>query len=216
MTTVRNEEQICAMCGAKSTHMGITSTNAFGSPDLDLRPPDMERSTMGSWVQQCGDCGYAYRAIKEKAPKANTTVTSDAYKAIVSSSLSATFLKASLISEGASDPDAAANYALYAAWAADDSGDKDEAISYRNRVAELFVMSLKGVDESSEQSMVTRTKMVDVLRRAERWTEATDLAKSLLEMDLPATIRAVLEFQTLAASQKDGRCYTTKEALDDG
>jgi len=80
-------------------------------------------------------------------------------------------------------------------------------------LAELFVMSLKGVDESSEQSIVTRTKMVDVLRRAERWAEAGDLAKSLLEMDLDPNIRAVLEFQTSVASQKDGRCYTTQEAL---
>ncbi|MBU06018.1 MAG: hypothetical protein CL877_08750 [Dehalococcoidales bacterium] len=53
MTTIRDEEQICAMCGAKSTHRGIMSTNAFGSPDLDLRPPEMERSTMGSILRGC-------------------------------------------------------------------------------------------------------------------------------------------------------------------
>ncbi len=53
MITIRDEEQICAMCGAKSTHRGIMSTNAFGSPDLDLRPPEMERSTMGSILRGC-------------------------------------------------------------------------------------------------------------------------------------------------------------------
>ena len=99
MTTFYEEEQSCALCGAKSEHTSIGSTNSFGPQDLDLRPPEMERSTMAYWVQECPDCGYAYGSIEEKAPQAETTITNDAYRAIVSSpingSLMGRFLKAS-------------------------------------------------------------------------------------------------------------------------
>ena len=217
MTTLHQEEQSCAMCGAKSEHTSIDSTNSFGSPDLDLRPPEMQRSTMAYWVQECPDCGYAYGSIEEKAPQAETTITSDAYKAILSNplngSLTGRFLKASLISEGAQEPKAAANYALNAAWAADDTDDKEGAISHRNRASELFVTSLDGVDETTEQSIVIRTRMVDILRRAERWEEAVALADVLLGSELDPTIKSALEFERSAASKQDGRCYTIETAL---
>jgi len=219
MTTLGQEEQSCALCGVKSEHTSINSTNSFGSPDLDLRPPEMERSTMAYWVQECPNCGYAYDSIEEKPPQTDATVSSEAYKAILSSpingSLTGRFLKASLISEGASEPDSAANYALNAAWAADDADDIEGAISHRERAANLFAISLNDVDEMSEDSIVTRTRMVDILRRAERWDEALKLAEVLFGLELDATIRAVLEFERSAASKQDGLCYTIEEALGD-
>lgn len=36
----------CAVCGKESEQITLASTNTFGSPDLDLRPPEMKRSTM--------------------------------------------------------------------------------------------------------------------------------------------------------------------------
>jgi hypothetical protein len=184
MTTMFQEEKSCAICGAKSEHTGIASTNSFGSPDLDLRPPEMRRSTMAYWVQECPVCGYAHGSIEEEVPEADTTIASDAYRAVTAGplhdSLTGRFLKASIISEGASDPGVAANYALWAAWAADDAGDKDGAMSHRRRAVGLFTDYLDGVDKSSEQSILTCTRIVDILRRVELWNEAMDLANSLL------------------------------------
>lgn len=210
------EKKTCAICGAKNEHTGISSTNSFGSPDLDLRPPEMRRSTMAHWVQECPDCGYAYSSIEEKVAEADEAIASDAYQKIVAGPLHGSLigrcLKASIVAEEASDLETAANCALWAAWAADDAEDKDGAISYRNRAVGLFTDYVNSIDNSSEQSILTRTRMVDILRRARRWIEAIDLANSLLEMDLDSTIRAVLAFQTSAASQNDGKCYTTAKA----
>jgi hypothetical protein len=218
MTTLYEAEKICAICGIKSKHTVIGSTNAFGSPDLDLRPPMMQRATMRHWVQECPNCGYANHSIEEKLPNAEATLSSEAYKEIKTGPLKGTligrFLRASLISKGALDLDAAANYALNAAWAADDSRDIDAAISHRNLAADLMLASLSGKSDASERDIVHRARLVDVLRRARRWTEAQELATSLLEKNLDSTIRSVLKFGALAASRKDSECYTIVNALD--
>ena len=38
--------RICAVCGALHEYRILTFTDAIGSPDLDLRPPQMKRGTM--------------------------------------------------------------------------------------------------------------------------------------------------------------------------
>ncbi|GAG60973.1 unnamed protein product [marine sediment metagenome] len=58
MTTYYEKEIICAICKNKSTYEMTSSFNAFGSCDLDTRPPEMQRSTMQYWTQRCPDCGY--------------------------------------------------------------------------------------------------------------------------------------------------------------
>lgn len=217
MTTLNQEELTCVMCGSKSEHTSIASTNSFGSPDLDLRPPEMQRSTMSYWVQECPECGYAYSSITEKADNSSITISSDAYKALLSGELSGSllgrFAKASLIAEGAADISAAANYALNAAWAADDAHNKECAISYRNRAADLFQSILKNIDDESEESIITRTRLVDILRRAERWEESIEIANTLLNSNLDPTIRSVLEFEHSVASKRDPNCYTVEVAM---
>ena len=63
MTTMFRQKYKCAVCGTEKEFYGIASTNSFGSPDLDLRPPEMQRSTMGQWIQQCPKCGYVSGSI---------------------------------------------------------------------------------------------------------------------------------------------------------
>jgi hypothetical protein len=57
MTTLYREKSRCAVCGIATEYTSIGSTNAFGSPDLDTRPPEMQRSTIFAWVQRCPECG---------------------------------------------------------------------------------------------------------------------------------------------------------------
>jgi hypothetical protein len=39
MTTLFEVDRACAVCGQESRQLSLTSTSAFGAPDLDLRPP---------------------------------------------------------------------------------------------------------------------------------------------------------------------------------
>ena len=65
MTTIGKISAECVICGKESEHTSITSSNAMGSPDLDLRPPEMQRSTMEWWLQECPACGYVAPDISE-------------------------------------------------------------------------------------------------------------------------------------------------------
>ena len=51
MTTLGTASAACAVCGTVSEYTVIQSTSRFGSPDLDTRPPEMERSTLPYWVR---------------------------------------------------------------------------------------------------------------------------------------------------------------------
>ena len=107
----------------------------------------------------------------------------------------------------------AANYALNAAWAADDTLDRASATSCRHRAASLFKELLKMNDHSSEEAISIRTRMVDILRRSEQWEEAASLAETTLSQNEAPTIRSVLEFEISAASRHDAKCYTIDQAL---
>ncbi len=42
MTTIGSQEVPCAICGTINQCNTISSSSAFGSPDLDLRPPETQ------------------------------------------------------------------------------------------------------------------------------------------------------------------------------
>ena len=65
MTMISTKFQTCYVCGHRSSYELVASTNTFGSPDLDLRPPEMYRSTMHTWIQFCDNCGYSCPDISE-------------------------------------------------------------------------------------------------------------------------------------------------------
>ncbi|MCB0307284.1 MAG: hypothetical protein KDI38_26210 [Calditrichaeota bacterium] len=46
MTTFDQQSIPCAVCGEESRHQILLSSNQLGSPDLDLRPAKMLRSTI--------------------------------------------------------------------------------------------------------------------------------------------------------------------------
>lgn len=79
MTTLYEEKARCAVCGTETEFTGIASTNAFGSPDLDTRPPEMQRSTIFAWVQCCPECGYCSSDISKVPSQAVSVVHSPEY-----------------------------------------------------------------------------------------------------------------------------------------
>ena len=66
MTMIYDKTKECVICGAQGEFGWILSTNKFGLPDLDLRPPEMYRSTINLWIQRCHGCGFCAPDISEK------------------------------------------------------------------------------------------------------------------------------------------------------
>ena len=192
MTTQSAVESSCAVCGRVSTQGVIMSTNAFGSPDLDLRPPPMERFTIDHWVQECPHCGYCAPEIEEPIAGGAEVVGSGEYLAILNapdgddSRLVSRFLCASALFEHAGLLAEAAHEALHAAWAADDSeGGEEEAVLARKRVITL-VDELHAQGRHLEKDPVSETmRMIDVARRAGESGRANQLIAELANVEDP-------------------------------
>jgi hypothetical protein len=65
MTTFAESGKNCFVCGETNKYIELTSSNRFGAPDLDTRPPEMMRSTIYSWIQACPYCDYCAPDISE-------------------------------------------------------------------------------------------------------------------------------------------------------
>ena len=63
MTIIKDIETECSVCGETTEQPVLMSTNSWGYPDLDLRPPEMQRSTMHVWIQECPHCGYSFPKV---------------------------------------------------------------------------------------------------------------------------------------------------------
>jgi hypothetical protein len=217
MTIYSARRVTCSVCGTAAEQRVLMSTNASGSPDLDMRPPGMERSTLQSWLQECPNCGFVSGDVGEDEEGTRAIVASEGFKQLGDAAPSSRFvgrcLKRSFIDERLGRTAEAALHLLWAAWAADDA-NAQAAVEYRSRAADLFLAAAAVWPTGSIESVTIRTRTIDILRRAERWEEAASLADALLvTRDLDPTIRSVVAFERQLIQARDHAAYTLKEAL---
>jgi len=201
------EDLLCAVCGTTSAQTGIASTNAFGSPDLDTRPPEMQRSTMSTWVQKCPECGYCARAINEAPAEANAVIASAEYLGQLTSpdypELANAFLCLRLVSERAGSISDAAWASIQAAWACDDSSNVVAAARCRNEAVRLMRVLREQGQTLTEQPGADEAMMTDLLRRAGRFGEALDVVDQSMASIDHDLIRAILRYQKGLISKGD-------------
>jgi len=218
MTTFHLDKVTCSECGVESEQRVIASTNALGSPDLDLRPPPMRRSTISHWLQACPNCSLVSSDLSEKEPGLGDILTSERYRSLERSGTARELinrcLRRSLIDEHLGDIAQAAEHALWAAWAADDAGDPSSA-TYRAKAADLFLAATADQPVGSQEAMVRRARLIDILRRSERWDEAVRLADTLLATDgVDPTIGAVARYGRSLAQRHDAARHTVQDSMD--
>ena len=212
MSTFHSFEFKCAVCGNVSEYRIIGSTNAFGSSDLDLRPPQMERGTMPLWVHECPVCGYVANSVKDK-----TTVTVDFLKSPeylncsgieFKSWLAVMFYKQYLILLHDGNKEGAFLAALHAAWACDDERDLENAVRCRKLALPLVTELIDGDPENKETLSLMRA---DIMRRAGLFSELKSMYSSAVySEDLMNTI---IKFELDCAEKEDTACYTVGVVL---
>ena len=213
MSQVYPETVRCAVCGARSHQDTLVSTNMFGSPDLDLRPPEMKRSTMEYWVQECPICGYVAESL-EDVPKIHAPfLKRDEYQSclglVFQSELAERFFKQYLIQLAEKNRQKAFYAALHAAWACDDAEDVENAVLCRKyALAELDALLEQVQDETL---MVQRA---DLLRRAGLFEKVISEYEDISFVD--DTLRRVVLFQVRRAYAQDTACYTVEDAMAEG
>lgn len=221
MTKIVAENVPCFVCGKSSEQRVIHSTNQLGAPDLDGRPSEMARSTMPYWVQNCPHCGYCAANLARGHESARDTVKSPAYQAQLHApdtpSLANGFLCAAMLAGAARRLPDAVQHRLHAAWVADDSGQNELARQYRSAAVDALLSrreALKawqsgGADWKGSEAVF----LVDVLRRAGRFTEALREVDAALQQGTSTIVRELLRFERSAIERGDTECHKQDEAL---
>lgn len=218
MTTLSVETKTCAVCGEISEHNIIMSTNAFGSADLDTRPPEMHRSTIDTWVQVCPSCGYCAPDISEHWPEAERIVESTVYQEQLDNlelpKLANYFLCWSLILENTEEYAKSGWSSVHAAWACDDGNFVEGAIFCRKRAVYLLQKAIERHQSFTDQLGAEEAILTDLLRRAGEFEDALRICKKGLNKNPEEVILNILRFQESIINKKDFACYTIKEGLE--
>lgn len=212
MTTYFRRPTTCARCGEASEHSVLGSTNSFGSPDLDLRPPEMQRSTMSAWLQECPHCGYTAPDLGEESGDLSV-VPGAGYAAARTDArfppLARRFRANALLH--AADPRAAGHAYLCAAWVCDDAREPALARECRGAAADSFARQKPF--EDNPDGVTAGAVVVDVLRRAARFELAAVVCDTLLAFDAATgVLRQVLEYQAARIMAGDDQVHTVAEA----
>lgn len=202
-------QSVCAVCGEASKQTVLLSTSAFGYGDLDYRPPEMERSTMCWWVQECPHCGYVAPSLKKTTTIDPAFLQSAEYLSCAGrelvSPLAKSFFRQYLIALKEEQWEDAYYAVLYAAWACDDCGDKDHAVACRKLALELMEQLPDG---SQPERQVQRA---DLLRRAGLFSAV--LQEYRPEAFTEERLQKILRFQLQKAREQDADGYTIEDAL---
>ncbi len=200
----------CAVCGEKSEHGVVISTNAFGSSDLDLRPPEMERSTMYCWVRSCPHCGYTNDTIEEPTRISPGFLKREEYLSCdgipFQSELAARFYRQYMITASDGDKTRAFYALLHAAWACDDCKDASGAAACR-RLSLPFLDELIRGDAQNADAL--RLMKADIMRRAGLFAELREEFASVRFSH--GRLERILEFQLERARQEDSGCYKVSD-----
>lgn len=217
MTTLFNEKEQCLLCGATSDHTAIGSTNQFGSPDLDTRPPEMQRSTIPFWIRRCPVCGYCAPSLNQGPPAAKTIITGQQYRQQLEHphypEKANSFLCWAIIQAEVGNYVEAGWSALHAAWFCDDT---KPAVAHvcRNRALELFECAkVKGVTfvqgVGAEEAV-----LADLLRRSGQFDKVKPVCESGISKQPIEVIVQVLTYQLALAANHDLGCFTIQQAVE--
>lgn len=212
MTTFMRERRICSICGAESYYQETASTNSFGSPDLDLRPPEMKRSTMMTWVHQCPKCGYASGSVTDHTSVSQEWLQTTEYKKCegiaFKSDLARLFYQAHMIKLKDGRRSEAFHDLLHAAWSSDDKHDTDNAKRCR-KLALQYVEDL--IHDNPENKKSILVMKADLMRRAGNFEELLqEYATIGFENDL---LDQIIAFELNRAAAHDSKCYTVNDAV---
>jgi hypothetical protein len=211
MTTLHQDQKTCGVCGAKSTHTVMGSSNTMGAADLDLRPPPMLRDTLPLQMQECPKCGYCVADIGRARDGVKELVCSAAYAKVLKDpgrpALCNRFLAASFLAEKSGVRESAGHLAVRAAWAADDAGAADVARACRLHAVSL----LDGV--AGDEPGHTEALLVDLLRRAGELERARVMCDRGLGVTSDPAVQKVLELQAKLITSADTAVHRLDEAL---
>ena len=204
MTTFRQKQMTCTVCGNTFEGRILTSTNTMGPPDLDLRPAEMARSTLSMEITVCPCCHYVAYDIAEPISKdTKNFVLSDAefqteYRAY-SVQAYRNLMRIAVLEERFHD----AFWAyLKAAWI-EEGMDRLQPSPIRQEVLQFFMEHEKELEFDDDTRLCMKA---DLLRRTGHFKEVIELTESANTSDAQTDL--ILHYQKHLSENKDVGCYT--------
>ena len=205
----------CSVCRKTNEYQTIMRRDiSDGSPDLDLRTPEMKKSTMTLWLQECPKCGYVSKEVEDRSNVTKKWLKSEEYLSCDGisfvSGLAARFYKYYLICLKNGKPEDAFFAILHASWACDDAGDRENAVKCREKAADLADPVISEGTFHEESLMVMKA---DILRRSRQFDRLIDEYSSIRFQD--DLLNRILKFQIEKAKEEDDDCYRVENVLLD-
>ncbi|HEU4322641.1 MAG TPA: hypothetical protein VFS21_05785 [Roseiflexaceae bacterium] len=215
MTKLYQENKTCAVCGVAGSYTEIGSSNRFGAPDLDTRPPEMLRSTIAYWLHRCPACGYCAPDIDQAQPGVAALVSAPGYQAQsqdpAHSELANRFLCWALIQEQLGDHSGAGWSRLRAAWVCDDERRREAAVACRRNAAETLLRARAQGESFIDGQGGEEALLADLLRRSGQFERAVATCQDGLAREPEPPLRQILLFQQARALAEDGEWYTMED-----
>lgn len=217
MTTMIEEKFKCCVCGEKSSHMGIASTNSFGSPDLDTRPPEMERSTLEYLIQRCPSCGYCSLNLSKCSEHTKELVESLEYQNIINCEdapgLATSFLALSYEKQQLHQYADSAWSAIRAAWICDDANIYDASKACREKAISMIEMCNGSSQKIADQVGASEAITIDLMRRASMFQQAMELVEITQTYMMEDIISQIIKYQEELIVLKDIDSHAISEAI---
>jgi uncharacterized protein len=180
MTTLRQIELSCPICGNSFRSQAVVSTNAFGGKRTDFHERAAGTQPLAYLIHMCNCCGYSgmerdFTGEAEVSPLLKEHVWNElAPKALLAASGSEKYEAAAKVAEWQGlEPRHIADLLLRAAWCCVDEEDIEAERFFRCHAARMFERALGSYDGVAHDERAVLTYLV-----GELWRRAGDLAKA--------------------------------------
>lgn len=225
MTTYAETTLTCPACGNTDAYTALMSTNAFGSADLDLRPPPMERHTMRTWVRRCPKCSCCFADGTQSKDLNLEKMDSEAYREVGQDSnlpeLAKDFIRYAVIRYGY---DHQTEAWLNAAWVCDDEENEPEARKCRKKAYDILADNYESGRYQHYADYVGNPEKglqaLDLLRRSQHFEIAQQkidkITLAIADSSEPnkEIMKSIVCFQAEKIDAQDARLYTIQDAID--
>jgi len=216
MTTFRSLKTVCGNCKQESVQTILTSTNAFGAPDLDGRPAPMRRNTMNMWLQECPHCRLVCERIDAPPTGASEIVAEPEYLALVNDGTADDALRKfrswAYLASALNLASEEAFAHLHLAWLADDQNDPALARTERTSAVEKFGLLRDEGRLYPNQPGAAEVLLADLWRRTGQFDNAIHESSRCASIAKQGRLIKICALQTALAKRGDANVHTIDEA----
>ena len=217
MTNYGRVKRKCHKCKKTCSVICLVSTNAFGSSDLDSRPPPMKRDTMIAWIERCEHCGYCAKNIEEENGITLEFIQSAEYQNLLHNDqlpeLCISFLCWAKCAEEIKEYGEAVMAYVNASWVCDDHFSPNSRQSVEQRLKAIDSMEKAHNNNQTAMSQLKEDKLLllDLYRRTEQFDLCISTAKNNFDLNGNDFLEKIAAYQIKLCNSQDKDVHSIGE-----